>query len=138
MEAAIAAPAPGTFSAFAMALKWPGGNFSKQSQFVSTSLPIRSGLVVTRIWETAPPESLPTIVAPSRSSASRNSAIIATCPGTDVSAPSRIASGAEPIGQSGTMHRCSLANPLAVCDHSRPLAPKPWTKTMGSPVPASE
>ena len=105
MDSAITFEAPGTFSAFPIALKWPGGNFSKQSQFVSTRRPIRSGCSVTRIWDTAPPESLPTIVTSSRSSAARNSEMIRAMPGGVTSAVGLIASGWEPIGQSGRMQR---------------------------------
>ncbi len=119
------------------ALKRPGGNLSKQSQLVSTSRPIRSGCSVTRICETAPPESLPTIVTSSSSSRARNSLIIRATPGGLTSAASETGSECEPIGQSGTMQRWVEESSAALSSQRRQLAPKPWTKTIGSPEPAS-
>ena len=53
----------------------------------------------------APPESLPTIVTSSRSSASRKEAIVAATPGGERSASGFIAICWAPIGQSGAMQR---------------------------------
>jgi hypothetical protein len=71
---------PGSLASGGSALKIPGGKFSWVSQLVSTSRPICSGRVVTRTWETAPPESLPTTMTSSSSSRSISSATIAARP----------------------------------------------------------
>ncbi len=58
-------------------------------------------------------------------------------PGGETSALSDIGSECEPIGQSGTMQRWVAESAAALSSQSLQLAPKPWTKTIGSPSPAS-
>ena len=96
---------PGSLASGGIALKIPGGKFSWVSQLVSTRRPIRSGWRVTSTWDIAPPESLPTIVTSSRSSASRKLAIVAAMPEGERSASGFIAICCAPIGQSGAMQR---------------------------------
>ncbi len=96
---------PGSFASGGIALKIPGGKFSWVSQLVSTRRPIRSGWRVTSTCDIAPPESLPTIVTSSRSSAARKLSTIAAMPGGERSASGFIAICWAPIGQSGAMQR---------------------------------
>src|SRR5688500_3458893 len=98
---------------------------------------MRGGCSVTRIWLIAPPESLATIVTSSSPSAAISSAISAAAPVGERSASACIASGWEPNGSSGRMQRYPPASAVAVSVQRRLLTPKPWTKTSGSPLPAS-
>ena len=82
--------APGMRAAARSTRKIGGGKLSKASHEVSTRRPIRSGLRVTTIWESAPPVSLPTSVTSSSSSASIASAIRSASAGGLRSAPAGI------------------------------------------------
>ena len=112
--------APGSLARGGINLKADGGKFSYMSQLVSTSRPTRSGRRVTSTCDIAPPLSLPTIVVPFRSSASRKSAITFAIPGGERSASAFIATRWAPIGQSGRMQRCVAERCSAVWLHSRP------------------
>ena len=102
---AIIVTPPGSFASGGSALKIPGGKLSWVSQLVRTRRPTRAGRRATSTWHIAPPESLPTRVTSSRSSASRKPSMIVATPGGVRSASGSIATCWAPIGQFGAMQR---------------------------------
>ena len=70
----------GCFAARNIGTKNGGGKFSKASQFVSTTRPIRDGSSASSNWQIAPPVSLPTSVTSASPSASRTSLIMRATP----------------------------------------------------------
>ena len=119
-----------------MKLYGKGGNFSKQSQGVSTSALIRSGWAVTTSWQSAPPESFPQAPHPPVENLEKVGDQLGDAGRREVGLRGHCdrVRAKRPVGRRAELTvelRDDLAPEVAV------EARNPWTKTTGRPLPDS-